>query len=90
MIVSHLYAKNIETPVYPDQRDNANPVFILHQGDWMGVLEARGDWIRVLSIHGEGWVRQGEVEYRPSGELHIVLSDNLNIEYVNMAIEAHG
>lgn len=69
------------TRVYSDPRDEAMPVFILHQGNWMGTIDILGEWIKVLSIHGEGWVKLEDVESRSPGDLHIVLSGGSTVNY---------
>jgi hypothetical protein len=83
MIHSHLYARKSETPVFEDPFDNGSPVYILRQGNWMGVLQREGDWIQVIGIDCTGWVRSEDVEERPPFSLHALWVPGQPIEYVN-------
>lgn len=83
MIQSHLYARNPETPVYRNPFAEDLPITFLHKGSWMGMLEQKGDWIYVITIEGAGWVLRECTEERLPGDLHILLSPDLTIEYVN-------
>ena len=49
----------------------------------MEEVEDNGKWVRVITINGEGWVLREYTEERLPGDLHILLSPDLTIEYVN-------
>ncbi len=83
MIQTHLYAKNTVTPVYCSPSEDGHPGFVLHQGNWMGVLEEQGKWLHVIAVGGEGWVQREFAEVRAHGDLHILLMEDRKVEYVN-------
>ncbi len=84
MIHDHLYAGKAETPVFGFPKDDGNPVYILHQGNWIGVLKRESGWIHVISIAGEGWVKSEDVEERPPFSLHILWSPGNPVSYVSI------
>lgn len=86
MIQTHLYARNTETPVFDNPRKDGHPSFILHEGSWMGVLEEKGEWVHVITVEGDGWVEREFAELRSPGDLHVVLSGDFRVDYVNSVI----
>ena len=85
MIQSHLYTKKPQTHLYAVPTANAEPVSVLSQGNWVGVLESKDNWFRVLSIQGEGWVRSEDVEERSPFNLHVQWTPGQPIQYISAA-----
>lgn len=83
MIRSHLYVKNLKSPVYASPQQTDNPSSFLERGNWVGVLEKMGEWVKVAGVHCIGWVKASELESRPPLDLHIHQINPLSFDYVN-------
>ncbi len=85
MIQSHMYTNKPQTNLYADNSGTSASVYVLNQGNWVGVLETQDKWFRVLCIQGEGWIRAEDVEERSPFNLHVQWTPGHPIQYVSAA-----